>query len=217
MAKPTAAPPRASTSQAKPARAGRKRAPVESDDDTPAAAATATDSLGLNGAELAFGSDDDVSDGEGVPSDGESGDEEDFPEVNFDDDDDEEDESEEGDDEDDDEDEDEDEDDEAALLAELEEEEAESDGSDVDEFLRRHTHKPDERDAETIKKQWEDDKLLPDYMKRSHVTVSKITGQEKTEWDDEIEAGYGSDSSTEEVSTATARTHARHPPSLTDR
>lgn len=201
MPKPTAKPPRASTSALP--KPSRKRQTQESDDDLPAQLTTATDSLGLGDAQLAFGSDDEVeSDGEMASA--ASGDEDEFPEI-----DDQagtegEDEFESGEDDDDDEDE---EDDEAALLAELEAEEDESnssaDGSDLDDFIRRHTVKPDERDAETIKNSgWEDPDLLPEYMARSHKEISKITGQEITVWDDEIDAGYGSDSSTEEVSPA---------------
>lgn len=191
MVKPSVKPPRASTSQ--PPKASRKRAPAESDDDS---ATLPTDSLGLGDAQLAFGSDDEVED-EGEEAEEETGDEDDFPEVDLEEG--SEDETEDGDDE-------LDSDDEAALLAELEAEEAEdaltsSDGSDVDEFIRRHTVKPDERDAETIKHDgWEDNALLPGYMQRSHTVTSKITGQDMTKWDEEIDAGYGSDSSTEEVS-----------------
>jgi len=198
MAKPTAKAPRASTSALP--KPSRKRQTQESDDE-PTTAAPAIDSLGLGDAELAFGSDDEVED-DGEIASGQSGDEDEFPEIDDQEASEDDEEFESGDEDDDEEDS---EDDEAALLAELEAEEGESnssaDGSDLDEFIRRHTVKPDERDAETIKHEgWEDDELLPGYMARSHKELSKITGQEKTVWDDEIDAGYGSDSSTEEAS-----------------
>ena len=92
---------------------------------------------------------------------------------------------------------------EAALLAEIEAEDAEEDEDDEEidpltELIRRNTFKPNEEDGrEAI---YEDPELLKDFMRRSKVVVSDITGQEKTQWEEEIDAGYGSDSSTEEVS-----------------
>jgi hypothetical protein len=41
-----------------------------------------------------------------------------------------------------------------------------------------------------------------DFMKRGEKVKSKITGKYKFQWEEEIEAGYGSESSTEEVSSA---------------
>jgi hypothetical protein len=40
---------------------------------------------------------------------------------------------------------------------------------------------------------------MRDYMKRSRVIKSDLTGKDKTVWDEEIDAEYASDSSTEEV------------------
>lgn len=200
--------PKASTSKALPPRPStaapkRKRRSQEEEDAQNAFAAA--DSLGLGPEALAFGSDgEEEDDGEILAEDDDEDEvEEPFPELDFG-------ESEDGsfdgeDDGDDDDSEDEslgevDPDEEAALLAEIEAEDAEEDdGSDLDELIRRHTTKPDE--GETPGTSWEEDPTLPtDYMKRSRTVKSKITGQEKTEWDQEIDAGYGSDSSTEEVS-----------------
>ena len=58
--------------------------------------------------------------------------------------------------------------------------------------------KPNEND-DTPGTSWDDEDLMGDYMKRSRTVVSNITGGEMTKWDEEIDAGYGSDSSTEEV------------------
>lgn len=203
MPKPPAKAPRASTS-ALPKAPSRKRQTQQSDDESLPTPLTANpDSLGLGTAELAFGSDDELDEDEAEIASAASGDEDEFPEIDDQEGSEEDEEYESGEEEDEDE-----EDDEAALLAELQAEEDESnsseDGSDLDEFIRRHTVKPDERDAETIKHdQWDDKDLLPGYMARSHIETSKITGQDITVWDDEIDAGYGSDSSTEEVSTPT--------------
>lgn len=192
----------------------RKRRQTD-EDEQPAALTARVDSLGLgDGDKLEFGSDDDA----GVDEDGEldggsddDGAEEPFPELDVeesDDDDDDDDESFDGSLGDDDaEDLDEDE---AALLAEIEAEDAaaassaeEEDGSDLDELIRRNTVKPNEDDV-TPGTSWEDNDLPKDYMKRSRTVQSQITGQEKTQWDEEIDAGYGSDSSTEEVRTMIA-------------
>ncbi|GAA5911852.1 hypothetical protein JCM5296_004539 [Sporobolomyces johnsonii] len=96
--------------------------------------------------------------------------------------------------------------DEEALLAELEAEGSsseEDDPSDLDELIRRNTSKPLEDDAPTpftsVEALERDPTLLRDYMKRSRTVVSDATGKEKTIWDEEIDAGYGSDSSTEET------------------
>ena len=91
----------------------------------------------------------------------------------------------------------------AALLAEIEAEDALDYSSDesadpLTTLIRDNTTKPNELD--TPGTSYEDPMLLRDYMKRSKVVISEITGQEKTIWDEEIDAGYGSDSSTEEVS-----------------
>lgn len=212
--KPSTKAPKASTSK-QPAPAPKPSRKRRSQEEEEAASAFASvDSLGLGPQALEFGSDDDEEDDAAV-MDGESDDEpeEAFPEVDFGESDEDEDGSFAGEEDanDDDEDVSEDEkeldtDDEAALLAELEAEEAEAlaassedDGSDLDELIRRHTTKPNE--DETPSTSWEQDPTLPkDYMKRSRTVTSAITGVEKTQWDEEIDAGYGSDSSTEEVS-----------------
>ncbi|BGP48194.1 Ribosome bioproteinsis protein erb1 [Rhodotorula kratochvilovae] len=110
-------------------------------------------------------------------------------------------------------------DDEARLRAELEDEQNEissaSDGddeddpSDLDELIRRNTYKPDEGVAEPSaipgqnaaigERGGMDDDLLPDYMRRSRTVKSRLTGKDKTVWDEDIEPDYASDSSTEEV------------------
>ena len=159
---------------------------------------------------LDFGSDGelDQDDGDVLDQDSaEEGEEEAFPEVNLAGSEDEQDDSFDGSaDEEDFEDEDEDEE---ALLAELEDEEeedlltSEEDPSDLDEMIRRHTSKPIEDDAPTpftSRELLEEQGVMRDYMKRSRTIKSKLTGKEKTVWDDEIDADYGSDSSTEEVS-----------------
>ncbi|KAM0791153.1 hypothetical protein ACM66B_005638 [Microbotryomycetes sp. NB124-2] len=97
--------------------------------------------------------------------------------------------------------------DEQALLRELQEEEQddeddEEEGSDLDSLIKRHTSKPDERDAEdtfTPSTSWDDQSLPKDYMKRGTIVKSDVTGQDKWHWDEEIDGGYGSDSSTEET------------------
>lgn len=161
------------------------------------------DSLGLGNA-LAFGSDGEEDEGAMVEDDDEVEVEEPFPEVDFgistdedffsgsgSEDDEEEDDSEE-----------QNTDDEAAMLAELEAEDAElsdsSDGSDLDSLIARHTTKPYEGDM-TPGTSYEDPTMLKNYMARARTVISDITGGEKTIWDEEIDAGYGSDSSTEEV------------------
>lgn len=192
-------------------------------DSTADQTAAAIDSLGLeNGAALEFGSDDDagVDEDAAFDSDEDDGAEEPFPELDVQDSDgDAAEEDYDDDDGDDDsfdgiaEDEDEEDldEDEAALLAEIEAEDAEraassdEDGpSDLDELIRRNTVKPNENDV-TPGTSWEDSDLPQDYMKRSRVVRSDITGQDKTQWDQEIDAGYGSDSSTEEVRSRVAR------------
>ncbi|GAA6034052.1 hypothetical protein JCM8097_000668 [Rhodosporidiobolus ruineniae] len=110
-------------------------------------------------------------------------------------------------------------DDEALLRAELEDEqneilsasdeESEYDGSDLDELIRRSTTKPDEAVAEPSAIPGQnrllgetgggDDDLPTDFMRRSKTVRSKVTGREKTVWDEEIEPDYASDSSTEET------------------
>lgn len=201
--------PKASTSKQlppKPSAAAPKRKRRSQEEEDAQNAFAAADSLGLGPEALAFGSDgEEEDDGEILAEDDDEEDqvEEPFPELDFGES--EEDGSFDGDDDDDDSADDEslgevDPDEEAALLAEIEAEDAEeSDGSDLDELIRRHTTKPDE--GETPGTSWEEDPTLPqDYMRRSRLVKSKITGQDKTEWDQEIDAGYGSDSSTEEVS-----------------
>lgn len=182
------------------------------------------DSLGLGKEALSFGSDgeddemDEIfGDEEGLGLDGDDGqdDEEAFPELDFGESEDDGDFSGEDGEEDEDEDsEDEslgsvDPDEEAALLAEIEAEDALSSSSsqednveesDLDAFLRRNTSKPNENDTPSTS--YEDPSLMKDYMRRSRKVISEITGIEKTKWDEEIDAGYGSDSSTEEVSTS---------------
>lgn len=111
-------------------------------------------------------------------------------------------------------------DDEAQLRAELEMEQNEilsgssddddDDTSDLDELIRRNTVKPLEHEPEISSIPGQNRALgerggeaLPglaqDYMKRSRTVKSRLTGQEKTVWDEEIEPDYASDSSTEEV------------------
>lgn len=113
-------------------------------------------------------------------------------------------------------------DDEAQLRAELEMEQneilsgssddEEEDTSDLDELIRRNTVKPLEDEPEissipgqncALGERGDDDEafrgLTKDYMKRSRTVKSRLTGQEKTIWDEEIEPDYASDSSTEEV------------------
>lgn len=184
--------PKPSTSKVpatKPASIKRKRRSVEEEEAQ--TAFNSVDSLGLGPDALEFGSEGEDDDGEVLEDDSDDEVVEAFPEIDG--------ESSDGSfdgsaDEDD-----EEEDDEAALLAELEEEDEESDGSDLDELIRRNTTKPNE--GETPGTSWENDPSLPtDYMKRSKVVKSAITGGDLTQWDDEIDAGYGSDSSTEEVS-----------------
>ncbi|GAA5909660.1 hypothetical protein JCM6882_008457 [Rhodosporidiobolus microsporus] len=110
-------------------------------------------------------------------------------------------------------------DEEALLRAELEEEQneilsssdesEEDDGSDLDALFARHTSKPAELEAEPSAIPGQNRFLgekgdgfgqeETDFMKRSRVVRSKVTGQEKTVWDEEIDAEYASDSSTEET------------------
>lgn len=101
--------------------------------------------------------------------------------------------------------------DEEALLRELEAEEdedvlsqsSEDDPSDLDELIRRNTSKPTEDEAPTPftgLEALEQEGVMRDYMKRSRVVKSDVTGKDKTVWDEEIDAEYASDSSTEEVS-----------------
>lgn len=165
----------------------------------------ATASLGT----LDFASDgepDEQDDGDVLDQDSEGeGQEEAFPEVNLEDSDREDDSFDGSADEEDFEDEDEDEE---ALLAELEAEEdedlsSEEDPSDLDEFIRRNTTKPVEDEAPTpftSVEALEQEGVMRDYMKRSRVIKSKLTGKDKTVWDEEIDAEYASDSSTEDVS-----------------
>lgn len=203
--------PRASTSAA-PTRSSKRAAATRDDaqDDLPA---VVLDTLGLGSRELVFDNEDDS----GEESAGDSAEDEDdageaFPEIEFGD-------EEEDDDEDfsdeielneeyseDDEDDESlglvDPDEEAALLAEIEAEdalEAAEEEDTVDKFLARHTSKPNEA-SELHGSFTEDPTMLRDFMRRSKTVISSITGEEKTEWDQEIDAGYGSDSSTEEVS-----------------
>lgn len=165
----------------------------------------ATTSLGT----LEFGSDgelDQEDDGDVLDRDSdEDGKEEAFPEVNLEDSDPEDDSFDGSADEEDFEDEDEDEE---ALLRELEEEEddvlseSEEDPSDLDELIRRNTSKPIEDEAPTPftgLEALEQEGVMRDYMKRSRVVKSDVTGKDKTVWDEEIDAEYASDSSTEEV------------------
>lgn len=125
------------------------------------------------------------------------------------------------------EDEEDDDDDEAQLRAELEDEQNEilsddddedEDPSDLDELIRRNTVKPDEGVAEAsaipgqnaaIGERNGEHDLPPDYMRRSRTVKSKLTGKAKTQWDEDIEPDYASDSSTEEV-----RPRSLPPPSL---
>ncbi|GAA5838859.1 hypothetical protein JCM3766R1_004231 [Sporobolomyces carnicolor] len=100
--------------------------------------------------------------------------------------------------------------DEEALLRELEAEEdedvlsqsSEDDPSDLDELIRRNTSKPTEDEAPTPftgLEALEQEGVMRDYMKRSRVVKSDVTGKDKTVWDEEIDAEYASDSSTEET------------------
>jgi len=125
------------------------------------------------------------------------------------------------------EDEEDDDDDEAQLRAELEDEQneilsddddEEGDPSDLDELIRCNTVKPDEGVAEAsaipgqnaaIGERNGEHDLPPDYMRRSRTVKSKLTGKAKTQWDEDIEPDYASDSSTEEV-----RPRSLPPPSL---
>ncbi|BGP16275.1 hypothetical protein JCM10213_007719 [Rhodosporidiobolus nylandii] len=87
----------------------------------------------------------------------------------------------------------------------------ESDGSDLDALLARHTSKPAELEAEPSALPGQNAALgefsaeaaeairQGDFMRRSKKVRSKVTGQEKTVWDEEIEPDYASDSSTEET------------------
>jgi ribosome biogenesis protein ERB1 len=80
---------------------------------------------------------------------------------------------------------------------------------DLDSLLARHTTKPVEDEAEPSaipgqnlalgERGQELGDLLPDFMQRSKTVRSKVTGQDMTVWDEEIEPDYASDSSTEEV------------------
>lgn len=164
------------------------------------------DTLGLGEGQLMFESEDDEAEDEDLEVEEEDGEGEAFPEIEFG-------ESDEDDlefdgDEDDADDSDDsslglvDPDEEAALLAEIEAEDALEEEDDEEDALgkliREHTTKPDESDA--MGAAYEDPELLKDFMRRSRTVISEITGVEKTEWEDEIDAGYGSDSSTEEVS-----------------
>lgn len=203
-ARPTS---RASTSStavplsSKKRRASRAEEPEQEQEDAQ------SDSLGLSGDQpLQFGSDDEEDDGQVLGEDEDDDDdqqqEEEFPEIDqLESEDDEEEESSfDGSASDDEE---EEEEDEAALLAELAAEDGDSDtGSDLSSLIRRHTTKPEEGDANsTPVTSWEQDPTLPgDYMRRAKVVKSEITGGDITKWDEEIDAGYGSDSSTEEVS-----------------
>ncbi|GAA5857566.1 hypothetical protein JCM9279_002515 [Rhodotorula babjevae] len=115
-------------------------------------------------------------------------------------------------------DEEDDDDDEAQLRAELEDEQNEilsddeddgdDDTSDLDELIRRNTFKPGEGVAEAssipgqnaaIGERDGHNDLPLDYMRRSRTVKSKLTGKAKTQWDEDIEPDYASDSSTEEV------------------
>ncbi|GAA6060488.1 hypothetical protein JCM10212_007119 [Sporobolomyces blumeae] len=162
--------------------------------------AAAADSLG----NIDFGSDGEADDGD-VLDESDDGDEleEAFPEVNLEGSDADDDSFDGSADEDDLEDEDEDEE---ALLAELEAEDEElstdEDPSDLDEMIRKHTSKPIEDDAPTpftSVEALEHEGVMRDYMKRSRTVKSDVTGKDKTVWDEEIDAGYGSDSSTEDT------------------
>jgi ribosome biogenesis protein ERB1 len=171
------------------------------------------DTLGLTpGGELRFESEDEDNDDDDIIElEGEGGDDEEaFPEIEFGDEEDDEDFSEElefdGDEDDEDDSDDSslglvDPEEEAALLAEIEAEDALSDeeASDpIGRFIQQNSTKPNEaEDSSTV---YEDPALLRDYMRRAKTVISDITGVEKTEWEHEIDAGYGSDSSTEEVS-----------------
>lgn len=211
---PRARAPRASTSKAAPppppkAAVTKKAAPrkrrAQDDEDEPLPAKV--DSLGLGKEALVFGSEGEEEDEMHGDSGSEADQEEPFPEVDFGSSDDEEYSSGSGgsDDSDDESLGEVDEDEEAALLAELEAEDAElgssddeeDEPSDLDQLIRLNTTKPNEKD--TPGTSYEDPELLGDYMRRSKTVISAITGIEKTEWEEEIEAGYGSDSSTEEV------------------
>ncbi|GAA6007315.1 ribosome biogenesis protein ERB1 [Rhodotorula paludigena] len=111
-------------------------------------------------------------------------------------------------------------DDEEILRRELEAEQNEvlassddddEDPSDLDELIRRNTSKPAEDEALPSAIPGQNRALgegrgsdafggLPqDYMRRSRAVKSKVTGKDKTVWDEEIEPDYASDSSTEET------------------
>lgn len=211
--------PKASTSAVvKPAKPTKKRANREEEEtEETDKVASRVDSLGLGPKKLEFGSDGEEEEDviEELDDDEEGGEGDAFPEVDFGESDEDDEEYASGE-----EDEDSsdfeslgevDEEEEAALLAEIEaedaagfnsaddEEEEEDDGSDLDELIRRNTSKPNENGS-TPGTSWDDQADLPkNYMARSRTVVSTITGTEKTQWDQEIDAGYGSDSSTEEV------------------
>lgn len=194
--------PRPSTSKqtikpmAKPKPAGKRQRPSASDD----LPLPAVDSLGLGKAPLRFAEESDEEEDRGIDADDDE-DEDDgdepFPEVDL---------GSSGSEGEDEEEEEGDTDEyEAAMLAELEAEdgalssgEDDKDLSDLDELIARNTTKPDESEA-TPGTSWEDEDLPKDFMKRSKLVKSAITGQDKTEWEGGIDAGYGSDSSTEEV------------------
>lgn len=186
--------PRASTSKAapKPVSGGRKRKEVDEADEV-------LDSLGLGTQALSF--DDEDEEEELVEMEDDEEDEgEAFPEIVFGEEDSDVDYSGSSDSESLDS---VDEEEEAALLAEIEAEDAldysssEESLDPLSALIRDNTTKPNELD--TPGTSYEDPTLLRDYMKRSRNVISEITGEEKTIWDEEIDPGYGSDSSTEEV------------------
>ncbi|MCP6717680.1 hypothetical protein NL524_30825, partial [Klebsiella pneumoniae] len=79
------------------------------------------------------------------------------------------------------------------------------DPSDLDELIRRNTSKPAEEEALPSAIPGQNRALgegrgsdafggLPqDYMRRSRAVKSKVTGKDKTVWDEEIEPDYASD------------------------
>ncbi|KAK4051108.1 Ribosome biogenesis protein erb1 [Microbotryomycetes sp. JL221] len=96
--------------------------------------------------------------------------------------------------------------DEQLLMQELEDEQRDNiissssddddDDDDLDSLIKQHTTKPDESPSTS----WEPDSNLQlDYMKRGQLVKSQLTGEQKWHWDDEIDGGYGSDSSTEQT------------------
>ncbi|GAA5994389.1 hypothetical protein JCM11641_004623 [Rhodosporidiobolus odoratus] len=110
------------------------------------------------------------------------------------------------------------EDEEEMLRRELEEEQNEisssSDSEDDDEnatldaLLARHTSKPSEYEAEPsaipgqnrfLGEMGGEEVEETDFMRRAKTVKSELTGLDKTVWEEEIDAGYGSDSSTEET------------------